>query len=192
VCSRLYALSLCKYTLAQRRNRLTTHFLERIPIAKRRTTSLFPAFLPWQVKHVTRNKKLPSISWRTDETLNSLKWWMFSVTRQTSFSNVSFPYRVTGEYGMNVLNENSLFSLMCVQPCGRVYIMTVLRLEWIPIPAQLRATPGVSNEIGVQVKQSGSNKQICNETQFWTASGLRIVVLWFMTPTCSGRFLLTL
>ena len=32
----LYYVSLCKYTFAQRRNRLTTHFSERIPVVKRR------------------------------------------------------------------------------------------------------------------------------------------------------------
>ena len=32
----LYYLVLCKYTLAQRRNRLTTHFSERIPVVTRR------------------------------------------------------------------------------------------------------------------------------------------------------------
>ena len=31
----LYYLGLCKYTFAQRRNRLTTHFSERIPVVKR-------------------------------------------------------------------------------------------------------------------------------------------------------------
>ena len=35
MCSRLYYLGLCKYTFAQRRNRLTTHFSERIPVVKR-------------------------------------------------------------------------------------------------------------------------------------------------------------
>ena len=38
----LYCLGLCKYTFAQRRNRLTTHFSERIPVVKRRiSTSVF-------------------------------------------------------------------------------------------------------------------------------------------------------
>ena len=32
----LYSLGLCKNTFAQRRNRLTTHFSERIPVVKRR------------------------------------------------------------------------------------------------------------------------------------------------------------
>jgi len=40
VCERLYYRGLCKYTLrttfAQRRNRITTHFTERIPVVKRR------------------------------------------------------------------------------------------------------------------------------------------------------------
>ena len=38
VCSRLYYeyLCLCKYTFAQRRNCLTTHFSERIPVVKGR------------------------------------------------------------------------------------------------------------------------------------------------------------
>jgi hypothetical protein len=31
-------LGLCKYTLAQRRNRLTTRFSERIPVVKRRVS----------------------------------------------------------------------------------------------------------------------------------------------------------
>jgi len=36
VCSRLYYLGLCKYTFAQRQNRLTTQFSGRIPFVKRR------------------------------------------------------------------------------------------------------------------------------------------------------------
>ena len=36
MCNRLHYLVLCKYTLAQRRNRLTTPFSERIPVVKRR------------------------------------------------------------------------------------------------------------------------------------------------------------
>jgi len=31
----VYCLGLCKYKFAQRRNRLTTHFSERIPVVKR-------------------------------------------------------------------------------------------------------------------------------------------------------------
>ena len=42
MCSRLYYLGLCKYTFAQRRNRLTTRFSERIPVYKRRMTVLCP------------------------------------------------------------------------------------------------------------------------------------------------------
>jgi len=33
---------LCKYTFAQRRNRLTTHFLEHIPVVKRRISVYAP------------------------------------------------------------------------------------------------------------------------------------------------------
>ena len=36
MCSRIYYLGLCKHTLAQRRNRLTTHFSENISVIKRR------------------------------------------------------------------------------------------------------------------------------------------------------------
>ena len=36
VCSRLYSLGLCRYTFAQRRNRPTTHFSDRIPGVQRR------------------------------------------------------------------------------------------------------------------------------------------------------------
>jgi len=36
VCSRLYQQGFCKYTFAQRRNRLTTHFSGRNPVVKRR------------------------------------------------------------------------------------------------------------------------------------------------------------
>jgi hypothetical protein len=36
----LYYLGLCKYTFAQRRNRLTAHFLERIPVVKQRISVL--------------------------------------------------------------------------------------------------------------------------------------------------------
>jgi hypothetical protein len=36
MCSRLYYLGVCKYTFAQQRNRLTTHFSELIPVVKRR------------------------------------------------------------------------------------------------------------------------------------------------------------
>jgi hypothetical protein len=36
----LYYIDLCKYTFAQRRSRLTTHFLERIPVVKRHMTKV--------------------------------------------------------------------------------------------------------------------------------------------------------
>jgi len=35
VCNRQYYLGLCKYTFAERRNRPTTHFSDRIPVVKR-------------------------------------------------------------------------------------------------------------------------------------------------------------
>jgi hypothetical protein len=46
VCSRLYYLGLCKYNVwrPHRRNRLTTHFSERIPVVKRRMTVYFIGF----------------------------------------------------------------------------------------------------------------------------------------------------
>jgi hypothetical protein len=46
VCSRLYYRGSCKDTFAQRRNRLTTHFSERIPAVKRRISVLAPPSVP--------------------------------------------------------------------------------------------------------------------------------------------------
>jgi len=62
------------------------------------------------------NKTLPSISQWIRVTLSSLKWLNgFQLQDKTSFSVVTLPYRVTGEYGMGVSNERTRwFSLVCV------------------------------------------------------------------------------
>jgi type IV secretory pathway protease TraF len=38
----MYYLGLCKYTFAQRQNRLRTYFSKRIPLVKRRISALLP------------------------------------------------------------------------------------------------------------------------------------------------------
>ena len=52
--------------------------------------------------------------------------------------------------------------------------------ERIPILAQLRAMPGVSNEIGVQVKQIGRNKQmnVAEHNSELQESMHQVSVLW--------------
>ena len=48
----MYYLGLCKYTFAQRRNRLTTHFSARIPVVKRRISVLVQTLV--QQSHIMR------------------------------------------------------------------------------------------------------------------------------------------
>jgi hypothetical protein len=49
----LYYLGLCKYTFAQRRNRLTTRFSEHIPVVKRRISAYF-----WEWAYVSQQYDL--------------------------------------------------------------------------------------------------------------------------------------
>jgi hypothetical protein len=54
VCRRQYYVGLSTYTFARRRNRLTTHFSERIPVAKRRIYVLSNIIFPPK-KHRSSN-----------------------------------------------------------------------------------------------------------------------------------------
>jgi len=47
----MYYLGLCQYMFAQRRNRLTTHFSERIPAVKRRVSVFGKALLVTSTWH---------------------------------------------------------------------------------------------------------------------------------------------
>jgi hypothetical protein len=65
-------LGLCKYTFAQRRNCLTTHFSERIPFVKRRTSVL--------CHHTLRNSTGSWRMWVTVHILRNLYESKFTIT----------------------------------------------------------------------------------------------------------------
>ena len=58
----MYYPGFCKYTFAQRRNRLTTHYSEHIPIAKRRIFVLKVSTSPQRVNELLCVEKCREIT----------------------------------------------------------------------------------------------------------------------------------
>jgi len=82
VCSRLYYLGLCKYTVtfAQWRNRLTMHFSERFSVVKRRVTVLSRILCYWRIISTNcSSTRDPSV--RSSETSRSTTQ-IYSVTHR--------------------------------------------------------------------------------------------------------------
>ena len=97
VCSRLYYLGLCQYTFTQRRNRLTTHFSECIPVVERRI-SVFPSKRE-EVKRNTekcplRNEIILPLHKESVMKTKNLCWYRYKIQRKYQQESLKLKLKV--------------------------------------------------------------------------------------------------